>query len=96
MQHLKEVNTMKELNVREMREAIGRLDTLVEDAGELIVTRRGKPIARILPATRRVPRPDHAELRARMPHLGIPSDQQPHRGRDALLARAAQTHGRDR
>ena len=66
---------MKELNVREMREAIGRLDTLVEAAGELIVTRRGKPIARILPATRRMPRPDHAELRARMPRLDVPSEE---------------------
>ncbi|MFY9975132.1 MAG: prevent-host-death protein [Chromatiaceae bacterium] len=73
---------MKELNVREMREAIGRLDTLVEDAGELIVTRRGKPIARILPVTRRVPRPDHAELRARMPHLGIPSEELIRQDRD--------------
>lgn len=65
---------MQELNVREMRDAIGRLDTLVEDAGELIVTRRGKAIARILPATRRKPRPDHADLRARMPRLDTPSE----------------------
>lgn len=65
---------MRELNVRDMRDAIGRLDTLVEDAGELIVTRRGKAIARILPATRRTPRPDHADLRDRMPRLDTPSE----------------------
>ena len=66
---------MRTLDILEMREAIGRLDTLLEAAGELIVTRRGKPIARILPATRRMPRPDHAELRARMPRLDVPSEE---------------------
>ena len=58
---------MKELNVREMRAAIGRLDTLVDASGELIVTRGGKVIARILPVHRNQQRLDHADLRARMP-----------------------------
>ena len=42
---------MKELTVREMRASIGRLDKLVEEAGELIISRRGKPIARVLPVS---------------------------------------------
>ena len=41
---------MKKLSVREMRANIGRLDELVEEAGELVISRRGKPIARVLPA----------------------------------------------
>jgi antitoxin (DNA-binding transcriptional repressor) of toxin-antitoxin stability system len=65
---------MKELNVREMRAAIGRLDELVDDAGELIVSRRGKAIARILPIAARRQRPDHADLRSRMPRLSTPSE----------------------
>lgn len=60
---------MKELNVRQMRESIGRLDALVEEEGELIIRRRGKAIARILPVSRRRQRPDHADLRARTPRL---------------------------
>lgn len=64
---------MKEINVREMRAAIGQLDTLVNEAGELIVTRRGHPIARILPVSRPRQRPDHAELRQRMPPLSTAS-----------------------
>lgn len=60
---------MKELNVREMRGAIGRLDELVDSAGELVVSRRGRPIARILAVTGARQRPDHADLRARMPQL---------------------------
>ena len=64
---------MKELNVRQMRESIGRLDALVEEEGELIIRRRGKAIARILPVSRRRQRPDHADLRARTPRLSTAS-----------------------
>ena len=56
---------MKELSVREMRANIGRLDELVDEAGELIICRRGQPIARVLPVARTRQRPDHAELRQR-------------------------------
>ena len=65
--------SMKEMNVREMRDAIGRLDHLIDEAGELIITRRGQPIARVLPVSRGRARPDHADLRARMPRLAAPS-----------------------
>ena len=63
---------MKILTVREMRNNLGRLDELVRSEGELLVTRHGKVIARILPVngSRRMPR--HDELRARMPRL-VPS-----------------------
>lgn len=54
---------MKELNIREMRANLGRLDTLVEQAGELIISRRGQPVVRVLPIARRRARPDHADLR---------------------------------
>lgn len=60
---------MKEINVRELRAVVGRLDELVEGAGELIISRRGRPIARVLPVSGRRNRPDHAELRCRMPQL---------------------------
>jgi len=64
---------VKELNIREMRASIGQLEELVNDAGELVVSRRGRPIARVLPISRRRPRPDHADLRARMPRLATSS-----------------------
>ena len=44
---------------REMRANIGRLDELVEEAGELIISRRGQSIARVLPVSRERQRPDH-------------------------------------
>lgn len=64
---------MREINVREMRASIGRLDELVCEAGELVISRHGKPIARVLPIRGLRTRPDHADLRARMPRVREPS-----------------------
>jgi prevent-host-death family protein len=64
---------MKELNVREMRANIGRLDELVDEAGELVITRRGQPIVRVLPVSRQRKRPDHSDLRQRTAQLPTPS-----------------------
>jgi len=56
---------MKELNVREMRAAIGQLEHIVQASGEMVILRRGKPIARVLPVRGAGKRPDHRELRQR-------------------------------
>ena len=39
------VMTSKTVSIREMRNALGNLETLVLESGELIVTKRGKAIA---------------------------------------------------
>ena len=60
---------MKELSIREMRAALGRLDELLDEEGELILTRRGKEVARVLPMRPKPRLPSHQDLRARMSHL---------------------------
>lgn len=65
---------MKTLSIREMRRDLGHLDDLVSSAGEIIVTRRGQPIARVLPVTGACSKPDHAGLRRQMPYLTTPSE----------------------
>lgn len=40
---------MKNINIREIRQELGRLDDLLAREGEIILTRHGKPIARMLP-----------------------------------------------
>jgi antitoxin (DNA-binding transcriptional repressor) of toxin-antitoxin stability system len=65
---------MKEINVREMRASLGRLSEILSEAGEIILSRRGQPIARLLPMPGKQARPDHADLRARMPRLREPSE----------------------
>ena len=64
---------MKEMSIREMRTSLGQLAELVAEEGELVIRRRGEPIARVLPMTPQRRRPDHAELRQRMPMLGTSS-----------------------
>lgn len=57
------IDEMKVINIKEMRANMGRLDELVDKELELIISRRGQPIARVLPISRRRLRPDHADLR---------------------------------
>ena len=73
---------MKTLSIREMREALGQLDQLVKHEGELIVTRRGRAIARVLPFQPERAMPSHAEHRRRMPRLS-PSAERVREDRDA-------------
>lgn len=60
---------MREFSIREMRACLGQLDRVVEEAGEIIVTRHGRPIARVVAVAPRKTRPDHGDLRSRMPRL---------------------------
>jgi len=48
---------MKEISVREARRLIGKLDSILETEGDVKITRRGKPIAKVsaLKNTRRMP-----------------------------------------
>ena len=64
---------VKELNIREMRASLGQLDALIATEGELVIRRRGEPIARVLPMTSQRRLPSHADLRQRMPLLQAPS-----------------------
>jgi antitoxin (DNA-binding transcriptional repressor) of toxin-antitoxin stability system len=57
------MKTMLNLNIREMRSLLGKLDSLVEKEQELIVTRNKQAIARILPIQPTKQRPSHADLR---------------------------------
>ena len=73
---------MRKLSIREVRAVLGRLDELLEQTGEVVVTRHGKPIARILPTRRPSKMPSHAALRATMPRLSIPSETLVRKDRD--------------
>lgn len=59
---------MKELSVRDTRAALSHIEEILEREGEIVVTRHGKPVARIVPA-RPAELPTHAELRASLPVL---------------------------
>lgn len=65
---------MRELSIREMRTELGRLGKLLESENELVITKHGRPIARVLPLGPRRRRPSHAELREKMPRLATGSE----------------------
>jgi len=65
---------MRSLSIREIRAELGRLDEVVQREGEVLVTRRGVPVARLLPVRGTRRRPNHAELRAALPRLVTASE----------------------
>ncbi len=74
---------MTALNIREMRAALTRLDEILASEGEILVTKRGRAIARLVPARPAGGIPSHADLRARMPRLKVPSEVLVRQDRDA-------------
>lgn len=75
---------MSTLSIREMRAALGRLDEILASEGEVLVTRRGRPVARLVPVHATGRMPSHADLRARMPRLKVPSEVLLRQDRDGL------------
>jgi len=73
---------MKHLTIREMRAALPHIEELMAREGEILLTRHGRPIARLLPVERPVRMPSHAVLRATMPRLAIGSEVVLRRDRD--------------
>jgi antitoxin (DNA-binding transcriptional repressor) of toxin-antitoxin stability system len=65
---------MRSISVREMRTALPRLEQLLAEEGEVVITRNGKPVARVLPTPSGTPIPSHADLRGRMRRLDVGSE----------------------
>jgi len=74
---------MKSISIWEMGAQLSRLEHLLKLEGELFITLYNKPIARLLPIPDAKPKPSHAELRATLPKLSIPSEFLIREDRDA-------------
>lgn len=74
---------MKHLSIRETRAQLGKLDELLEAEGEIIITRRGQPIARVVTATEEPSVPSHRELRESLPRMSVTSAEILREERDA-------------
>jgi len=75
---------MGEISIREMRRLLASLEERLEKEGEIMLPRRGKPIARILPVRKAAPRrPSHADLRAAMKRSETGSEAYVREDRDA-------------
>ena len=56
------------ISIREIRNQLGRLDELLAQEHELIITKHNNPVARVLPIKGEKTRPDHRVLRDRLPY----------------------------
>lgn len=65
---------MKSLTIRQARQALSHLDALLASEGEITITRRGHPIARVMPIDRKRPMPSHRELREKMAPMTVGSE----------------------
>lgn len=75
---------MRRVTVREMRELLPEIEAALQAEGELVLTRRGKPVARLVPiAPARPRRASHAAFRARTQPQDIPSEVLVREDRDA-------------
>jgi len=68
---------MKKLSIREVRQALSHLDRLLAVEEEVMITRRGEPIAKVVQVGRKRPIPSHRDLREEMPRI--------HKGSEAVL-----------
>jgi antitoxin (DNA-binding transcriptional repressor) of toxin-antitoxin stability system len=66
---------MPTLNIREARNALGHLEELLTTSGELIITKHGNAIARILPVQGKLQRPSHEDLHCLTPKLSVSSEK---------------------
>ncbi len=64
---------MKQLSIREAREGLSHPETMFADAEEVLVVRRGEPVARILPI-RKLKIRSLQEFRASQPMQTVPSE----------------------
>lgn len=74
---------MKKLTIREARKSLSHLDQLLVDEGEMMITRRGKAIARVVQVGRMRPIPSHQDLREGMPRIRRGSEKVVREDRDA-------------
>lgn len=65
---------MKQVSIRTVRSVLSQLDEVLAAEGELVITRHGKPIARLLPVGEGASMPSHADFRKSMPRLRTGSE----------------------
>lgn len=66
---------MKTLNIREARKSMTNIDKLLDMEGEITITRRGEPIARLSPMGRRRSIPSHRALRESLSRQKVASEK---------------------
>jgi antitoxin (DNA-binding transcriptional repressor) of toxin-antitoxin stability system len=73
---------MREMTVRELRDALSTIESLVEREREVVLTKHGRPLVKLVPLHGHASVPSHADLRAAMPLMTVPSEDLVREDRD--------------
>jgi antitoxin (DNA-binding transcriptional repressor) of toxin-antitoxin stability system len=74
---------MKQITIRQARQALSRLDQILEIEGELTITKRGKAVARLVHLGKNITMPSHIDLRKKMKRVKDDSSKLIRLDRDA-------------
>ena len=66
---------MRNMSIRELRESLSSISEIVERDGEVVLTRHGHALVRLVPLNPSHSAPSHADLRAGMPRMTVPSEE---------------------
>jgi prevent-host-death family protein len=66
---------MRTMSIRELRDSLSFIGEIVSRDGEVVLTRHGRPLAKLVSLSPGRSAPSHADLRASMPYLSEPSEQ---------------------
>ena len=72
--HMGKGDNMKKLSIREARQSLSHLDRLLAVEEEVMITRRGDPIAKVVQVGRKRQIPSHRDLRDGMKRMHSESE----------------------
>jgi prevent-host-death family protein len=73
---------MRTMSIRELRDSLSSISEIVERDGEILLTRHGRGVLKLVPLETRRSAPSHADLRASMPLQSVPSEELVRQDRD--------------
>ncbi len=74
---------MRRATIREIRALLPDLEAILAVEGEILLTRHGRPVARVVPlAQEGMQRPSHVAFRARLPLQEVPTEELVRQDRD--------------
>ncbi|MCE5253759.1 MAG: type II toxin-antitoxin system Phd/YefM family antitoxin [Actinomycetia bacterium] len=66
---------MRTMSIRELRDSLSSIDEIVQSNGEVVLTRHGRALVKLVPLNAPRSTPSHADLRAGMPRMAVASEE---------------------
>jgi prevent-host-death family protein len=76
--------SVRTMSIRELRDSLSFIGEIADREGEVVLTRHGRPLARLVSLCPSRTAPSHSDLRAGMPYLSISSEQLVRADRDGV------------